>query len=58
MHPLREKLITAGIFSQPIKKDHPIWIEALKAYHEATGDYNSNLNCGGCVNKIKRWLEQ
>jgi len=55
---MREKLIQAGIYNHPIKKDHPLWAEALKAYKEATGDYSASLSCGSCVNKIKRWLEK
>jgi hypothetical protein len=55
---LRDKLIQAAVFNQPIKRDHPLWIEALQAYRADTGDFNANLSCGSCVNKIKRWLEK
>ena len=58
VHPLKEKLITAGIFNHPIRKDHPIWVETLEAYRASTGDYNANLNCGSCINKVKAWLEK
>lgn len=55
---LRLALQAAGIYHPPYKKDHPLWLQALEDYKKDTLDHEVSLNCGSCINKIKKWLEK
>lgn len=54
---IQSALLVAGLYHAPGRKDHPLWIQALEMYKNETKDTDVSLGCGGCINKIKRWLE-
>lgn len=58
----RKELLTAlqtgGLYHQSAKQHIPLWVEAMELYKRETGDKEVSLACGGCVNKIKNWLEK
>ncbi len=55
---LHTELLTSGKYHQPNKQHIPLWVEALELYKRETKDQEVSLACGGCVNKIKNWLER